>query len=371
MSSKPATRGGLQELVELAQRCCRERRYSEAVKAAEEVLAEGCSELPLEFVVKAMLVWADALGATGDAAAPQGYSWVVEAVQDPARREALEGAGLEWEITEAHVSLVHATGFCVPHLYTADLLRVLDAGEAYVRRIGRPGWRAELLRVRATLLRDLMRPHEAIAPAEEALALRLGDASGPGPTLATYRRDLGMCLLSAVRYPEAALAFQAVLDDPASLPLDRSYAEEGLACCALETGDVAGAVRHAEEAVRFADEMRSTPPRLRDDLRLKVALNTLIQAHRAAGDLRAIHMAAERKVEVARRRRRDDSLYEALRAAADAALDAGDAARARALLAEAEPLAAALDPDRGRTGLHEEMAERRRRLAALEARPRG
>ena len=46
----------MQELVELAQRCYRERRYSEAVKAAEEVLAEGCSELPLELVVKAMLV---------------------------------------------------------------------------------------------------------------------------------------------------------------------------------------------------------------------------------------------------------------------------------------------------------------------------
>jgi hypothetical protein len=59
-------------------------------------------------------------------------------------------------------------------------------------------------------------------------------------------------------------------------------------------------------------------------------------------------------------------LYYALRSAADVALDERDAARARALIDEAQPHAEAIDRSRGTTELRDDLQRRRDRLTEIE-----
>ena len=97
------------------------------------------------------------------------------------------------------------------------------------------------------------------------------------------------------------------------------------------------------------------------------ALEVLIAACRAAADLAAARLAAERYVKTARRAGTDYGLYFALNGAADVALDAGRAGDACALLDEAAPLAELLDRQSGLNEKRAKIARQRERLAQIEA----
>jgi hypothetical protein len=94
---------------------------------------------------------------------------------------------------------------------------------------------------------------------------------------------------------------------------------------------------------------------------LCTALGVLLDAQRAAADRGAAERTSERRLAAARRTS-DYRLYFALRDAADVALDGGDGETARRHLDEAEPLAQALDRQRGVATVVGEIAARRRRL---------
>jgi hypothetical protein len=94
-------------------------------------------------------------------------------------------------------------------LLVRALFGVLDAGENYLQAIGRPRWRAGLLLERALTHQRLGEWDEAVAFAEEALALYQDGA--PGYTLASHRFQLGGILRAAGRPGEAEPCHQAIL----------------------------------------------------------------------------------------------------------------------------------------------------------------
>jgi tetratricopeptide (TPR) repeat protein len=350
-------RRGVELLLEEASRLYHEARYVEALRAAERAVegARGLGDLGLE--IKAIREEARPLNMLGDSGATLArLSWILGIVGDPARRAEVEQAGVEWEIAGAYGMWVDAALF-VTEVPTQRLFAVLDAGEAYVRSIGRPGWRAGLVFYRARILDQLGRTEEAIGAAEEGLSLQLRDGSGPGPTLATHRLMLGNLLRMAERYDNAGAQYQAAIDDPQTSTFGRMGGLEGLSRCMLATGDISAARLHASRAVRLAEGM--------GDEALATPLEVLIEACRASGDLPAAREASERKLQGARRLGSVVRLYFALRRAGDVALDEKDAARARALIDEAEPHAEALDRQRGRTMFTDEIQRYRARLAEL------
>ncbi len=323
-------------------------RYVEALRTAERA-REGTQRLEsLRLEIRAADVEVGALSMLGDkAAALARTSWILMVAADPARRAEMARAGVEFQVASAYTDWVEAARF-LPEMEAEKLLAVLDAGEAYVRGIGKPAWRAGLLRQRANVLDSLGRLEAAIAAAEEGLALQEREPTAPGSPLATHRWALGDLLRRANRHGEAARHYEAVLAEDRSARVNRKVAHQGLARCALATGEPAEARRHAGEAVQLAEGM--------GDDALHPALGALIAACLAQPDLPAARAASDRMLEGARRLGSGYHLYFALREAARVALAEKDAARARVLLGEARPYAEAFDRSRSRTNLRDEIA---------------
>jgi len=333
-------------------------RYAEMLRAAESAVDAARAAGALDLEIRSVCLEASALSALGDkATALQRYTWILTIAADQQYREELARHDVTWHVAVAYMDWVECARF-LPEIPAAELFRVIDAGEAYLRGVGKAGWRAGLLSARASVLETLGRRDEAVAPAEEALALKLRHRRAPGYTLATYRSALGDLLLALGRPEQAAPHYQAVLEDITSDLHGRKVAHTGLAWCALEGDDPAAACREAKSAVRLAEGM--------GDEQLTTALAALTEACRAAGDRVGARRAAERHVACARRTGSDYGLYFALRDAADVALDEGQAVEARALLDEVGPLADLLDRQSGLTTVQAEIAQRRERLAQLE-----
>lgn len=345
-----ARRGAEQKLAE-ARSASEKGRHAEAAKlsvkareAAKEagdrwlgVRAEYLEAVALERLGK----WADATSR---------YAAVRDAAADPAEWTEGAVAGAAFEIAAAHIDWVRCARFS-PEVQTVKLLAVLDAGEAYVRGIGKPSWRAGMLRQRANVLDLLGRRDPAIAAAEEALALKTRDAYGPGGTLNAHRWKLGDMLRRAARPKDAMPHYQAVLDDERSAPFDRSVALQGLARCYLAVGHMGYARSHGEEAVHLAAGLGESA--------LAPVLATFIDVTLTEKDLPSARTASNWMLETARNTGGSYPLYFALRQAARVALAEKDGPRARALVAEAAPLAEAIDRSRGRKTLRDELARYR------------
>jgi tetratricopeptide (TPR) repeat protein len=335
-------------------------RYGTArAAAARAVQAAQQLDDPV-LLVRALSAEASALDMLGDdAAALARYTQILGLAEDPATRGRLEDPDAAWAVADAHMSWVEAARFAggVP---VRALFGVLDAGENYLQAIGRPQWRAGLLLQRALTHQRLEEWDEAVAYAEEALALY--QDGGPGYTRAAHRYPLGDILRGAGRSGEAEPYYQAVLDDPdTDSPYDRKVALQGLAWCALDREDLAAARRHALAAVREAEPL--------GDESLYTTLETAVAVHRAAGDLDAAAAAAGRLLQVARRLGGHLNLYHAVRAAVDVALDSGDLGQAGELLTELGEHADALAAADATTTWAAEVAERRQRLTQTEGTP--
>lgn len=332
-------------------------RYAEMLPVAEKARGGARRLGSLRLEIRATEVEAEALRVLGDMrTALARISWILAVAQDPARRAEIERAGVEVQVASAYLNWV-ATARFLPEIEAEKLLAVLDAGEAYVRGVGKPGWRAGLLQERAQVLGNLGRWEAAIAAAEEGLALKERTPDAPGADLASHRWALGDLLLQANRHDDASRRYEAVLADDRSSPHGRRIAHAGLARCVLATGRLEEARRHADDAVSLAEGM--------GDESLQPALDVLINACLAQPDLPAARAAAARMLEGARRLGSGYRLYFALRAAAKVALAENDAPRARALLAEAQPYAEALDRSRTGTSFTDELARYRAKADAL------
>jgi tetratricopeptide (TPR) repeat protein len=335
-------------------------RYGTA-RAAAARAAQAARQLddPV-LLVRALSAEATALSMLGDrAAALARYTQVLGLAEDPATRGRLEDPAAAWAVADAHMSWVEAARF-VGGVPVRALFGVLDAGENYLQAIGRPQWRAGLLLQRALTHQRLGEWDEAVAYAEEALALYQDD--GPGYTRAAHRYQLGGILRGAGRPAEAEPYYQAILDDPhTDNPYERMVALQGLAWCALDREDLAAARRHALAAVREAEPL--------GDNSLFFALETAVAVHQAASDLDAAAVAAGRLLQTARRLGGHYTLYYAVRAGVDVALDSGDLDQARELLTELGEHADALAAADATTKWAAEVAKRRQRLTQTEGTP--
>jgi tetratricopeptide (TPR) repeat protein len=311
-------------------------------------------------LVRALAVEASALDILGEgAAALARYTQILGLAEDPATRGRLDDPRVVRAVAQAHMSWVEDARFAggVP---VRALFGVLDAGENYLQAIGRPQWRAGLLLQRALTHQRLGEWDEAVAFAEEALALYQDGA--PGATRAAHHWQLGQILREAGRPGEAEPYYQAVLDDPdTGNPHDRKVALQGLAWCALAREDLAAAQRHGLAAVREAEPL--------GDESLYTALDTVVAVHRAADDFDAVAETTGRLLEVSRRLGGHYKLYFGVRAAVDVALDRGDLDQARELLPELDEHAQALAAADTTTTWTREAADRRQRLSQAESTP--
>jgi tetratricopeptide (TPR) repeat protein len=290
-----------------------------------------------------------------DPAALARYTRILALAEDPSARHRLDGEAAASAVFRAHVYWVECALFTtgIPH---RELFAVLDAADAWLAATGRRDWRAGVLLERALLHRRLGQTGAAVAAAEEALAAHRPGA--PGSTLAGCRFQLGDILREAGRHADAEPHYRAILDDPAATAYDRKAAHQGLARCAVAAGRAGEARGHADAAVALAEPL--------GDESLCTALDALVAACRAAGNLDAARRAADRYVDAARRVGGHYRPYYAVRAAVDVALDRADLDVARGLLADLDRHATALDKAGGTIRYTAWAAERRRRLAEVE-----
>jgi tetratricopeptide (TPR) repeat protein len=322
----------------------------------------------------ALAVQADALRMLGDREAAQAcYTRVLALAEDPATWARLDQPAAARAVAGAHMNWVDCARFMTDIPYRR-LFALLDAAEAWLVAIGHRDWRAGILLQRASLFDRLGDLPAAIAAAEDALAAHNPDA--PGYSVATHHFGLGDILRDAGRHAEAAPHYQAILDGPGNDNASRKSAHEGLAHCALARGDPHTARWHATAAVALAAP-------LGDDA-LCPALDTLVETCLAAGDTDAAWQNATRHLAAAHRIGGHYRPYHAIRTAVDVALrrlgrpPAGSAESAAAadrayldtahdLLVDLERHAAALDATADTTVYTAEAAERRTRLARVQA----
>ena len=338
-----------------------EGRYADALRAAEKAREGATPRGDIGLEVRAVGLEAEALRMLGrDGDALSRYSWILAVAEDPVHARGMAEERVASAVVTAFSAWTNSAIF-LPAIQVDRLFEVLDAGERFVRGIGKPTWRAGLLHMRATVLQQLGRVNEAIGFAEEGLALELRDRAAPGVTLGTRRWGLGDLLCDVERFDEARGLYRAVLDDVESGPHDRFVALRGLVRCCLATGDGAGAHTYASDAVRLAEPM--------GDDALSLALADLTDGCLALGDVTAARVASDRHMEVTRRHGGAMDLFHALRRAAKVAFAEKDAARARTFLAEAHPHAEALDRARDLHVYRAHLDKLRARLTALEAGP--
>jgi tetratricopeptide (TPR) repeat protein len=275
---------------------------------------------------------------------------------DPATRGRLDNPRAAEAVAAAHCDWVECARF-VTGIQVRELFGVLDAAERWLAAAGHWDWRCAVLCQRA-LTHDWLGEYDAaVAAAEEALAVKTQHPGAYGYSLDAYRNVLGDMLRDADRAAEAVPHYRAVLAG-SPRPLEQFAAHEGLARCALATGDPETARREARTAVLLAEPL--------GDNALCNSLEALAAAHRAGKDLEAAWQAAVGYLEAAGRVGGQVRPYYAARTAVDIALDRGDLATAGRLLAEMEEHAAALDASDGTTAMAGEVARRRQRLADAE-----
>ncbi len=351
----PRGRAAVQLLIDEAWSLHRDDRYPDALRAAEQAL-RAAEELGDEaMVVKTSVVEAVMCGMLGDhARALARYTRVIATSRDPVRSSALAAAGVDWYVAKAWFNWVDSARF-LPEVSATDLLGVLEEAEAWLAATGHRPWRSATCHLRARVLDHMGRTKEALAHAEEGLSLQLAHPVSPGYTLATHRCTVGHLLWRLGRHDEAGPHYRNVLDDPGSDDHGRKVAEQGLSRCATGAGDHDTAARHARRAVELAEAM--------GDDALTGALDALTDALIAAGDVTAASAVATRRLDAARRVGGEYGLYFALRGSFDVALRQGELQTAADLLAEARPLAAAIDRSRANHAKADEIAKREGRLA--------
>ena len=345
-------------LVDEAWAAYREGRYQEATEAAARAV-EAAEQLddPV-LLVRAVNVEAAAFKLLGNhPAALARYTRILGLSQDRVTSDRLDDPLVAQAVASAHWNWVECA-LLVTGIPVRGLFAVLDAAERWLAATGHRDWRAAILLERAEIHRMLKELDTAVAAAQEALAAATQHPGPPGYTLNTHRYQLGDILREARRAAEAALHYQAILDNPADDPWSRRVAHQGLAWCALDAGDLAAARREARTAVLLAERL--------GDSALCESLKVLAEACRADGELEEAWQAATRCLEAAGRVGGHTRPYQALKTAVDTALDRGDATAAKGLLGELDEHAAALDASTGSTTRAHETAQCHQRLAELE-----
>jgi tetratricopeptide (TPR) repeat protein len=265
-----------------------ESRYQQAPAAAGRAVRTARHLKDPILLVRGLAGEAEALKLRGEHAAAVGrYTEILGLANDPGTRDRLNDPPAARAVAQAHWNWVECAWF-LTGIPVRDLCEMLDATDRWLDATGRRHWRAIILLQRALLHNRLAEHEAAVACAEEAPTIALRHPDVPAYTLGTHRFQLGDGLRNAGSAGEAVPHYQTILDHPDSGGWSRWAAHEGLAWCALDTGDPAAARREAQVAEPLGDNALCT------------AMDALA-ACRADGDLEAAWQAATRRLEAAGR----------------------------------------------------------------------
>jgi tetratricopeptide (TPR) repeat protein len=332
-------------------------RVRESLSAARRAIevAEHLDDLSL--LVQALHVEAYLLQKTGDpTAALARCTRIMGLAHDPVAGRRLEDELAAEAVAEAHWDWVDAARF-LTSIPLRDLFGALDAAERWLAATGHLDWRASILSQRAAIHAQLGEFDAAVDLEQEALAVRIRYPNAPGYSLLAHRRALADTLCEAGRAGEAAPHYRAVLADPDAYGWTVQRVHLGLAQCELEAGDLAAARREARLAAQLAEPFGDEP--------VSRAQGILAKVHCAAGDLDEAWHAAARRLEVAAEIGGHLRPYQAIKDAAEIALDRGDRDSAGQLLDELDQHARAMDGATGATTHTAAAARLRQRLAGL------
>jgi len=331
-------------------------RYAQTVSVASRAVQAAEFVEDVELLARALSIEAEGHRMLGDhAAAFARYTRVLTLANDPAASDRLATSQAARAVARAYLNCVEC-GLFLTGAPWRDLLAILDAADRWLAATGHREWRSDVLLERAKVWEWLGDSERAVAFSEEALAAYRSDSSVRAYT--SYLLRLGSTLRNAGRHRDARERYQEILDRPESNVYERKLGLEGLARCALDANDPVLARQQATAAVQLAEGL--------GDNGLCPALETLADACAAAGDIDAAGESAARHMASAGRIGGHYRPYYAVRQALDVALVRADAERARDLLEELVPHAAALDAVSGGTGHATACNRRRGRLAALE-----
>src|SRR5262249_29055818 len=157
-------------LIRHADDLTRAGRYEQALAVAERAMqaAEHLDDPAL--LVQALTQEANAQRMRGeDGAALARYTRILAIAEDTANRNRLDQPEALKAVARAYPNWV-ACARLAGGIRVRELFEVLDAGERYLRSIGRMQWRAGLLLERASLYDRLGEHDAAVAAGREALA---------------------------------------------------------------------------------------------------------------------------------------------------------------------------------------------------------
>lgn len=274
-----------------------------------------------------------------------------------AGHEGLSGYGGAWYIAMAKCcwvqDMLNQTG---NDDKLRQLLEVLDDAERWLVARGYPNWRSGLLLHRSRILSRIGERSKAIDVAQEALDLALRQSpKDPGYTIGDHKVTLADFLRRAKRDEEAAALYRELLDDPQALTYERVYSYHGLAEIALDAGRLEEGLRYARQGVQVAEAES-------DFLVVCDMMYTLVRALQLSKDLDGAHRMALHYEAQARATGTKSELYFALRSRFDVEFALDNREQARAILAELEKIATALDREDGKAVKATEVARRYERI---------
>ena len=187
VSSLQPEKRATQRLLKEADAAYEEGRYMDALRAAEKARERSQLIGDIGLQVQAARKEAGALSLLGHGdEALKHWSWILAIAEDPTHRAALADEAVAFEVAGTFSQWV-LSALSVPSIQVDGLFQTLDAGDRFVRAIGKPQWRAALLLMRARVLSNLGRAGEAIGFAEAGLALALRARRSPNATLGSHR----------------------------------------------------------------------------------------------------------------------------------------------------------------------------------------
>lgn len=316
-----------------------ERNWGRGVARAERAVRAARLIGDALLIVRALYCEARGLWNLDRGAAVVRYTEILALAEAPDTRDKLDNASAAWYVAYAYCLLVDALLTQTSTPYT-KLLDVLDVGEQWRSAAGRHEWRATFLYTRARVHGELGDYQEAYDLTREAIDA--WSPGTPGRQISAIQYLAGWYLRELGRRSEARSHFGTVLDDQSANDEDRALAQRGFALCALDDRQRNDALRHAKAALQLA-EASNQPGTILN------CMDTLVKAHRAAGDPDEAWRVACDSLGRARRDGHVKQLYFAEFRVIEVALDRGDKSAARRLLKDLREHAGEFDRAEGGT----------------------
>lgn len=329
-------------------------RHREALAEVEPFAASARAGEDVVLAIQATLEESKILSLVGEAdLAVARATWAISIAHAPQHHETLGEARNAWDVTMTFLLFANASS---DHEAAGieGTLRVLDEGERFLERVGRPEWRCGLQSERAAVFARFARHAEAVEQLRAALEGKLRCPEAPGHTAVSVQRSLARSLVAIDQHDEARAVLERLLREPGLKPIDELACHTSLGHSALDQGDGGLAARCADRAIEVARGMTAKQQ--------IAAAGLAVEAYLAVGRHADARAAADEVMRCANELGTARALCSAHQDAFDVALAEGDLERAGPLLDRMEAWALQVDARTGGSERRDLVAKRRARL---------